>query len=174
MSSTRQFCWTRCFSFWIRSPAAASSMRRSGRGGHTRALLERTAPDGRVLARPGRVCAGRSTGDAGVIWIAGGARAFEFQGRSRPIARSSGFLEADGVLADIGISSMMVDDPSRGFSFMREGPLDMSMDRSQALTAADVVNTFRKRRLPTSFINTARSAVRARSPARLFVPGRCD
>ena len=69
-----------------------------GAGGHTRALLDRTLPDGRVLA-------------------------------------------------DIGISSMMVDDPSRGFSFMREGPLDMRMDRTQALTAADVVNTYSEKEL---------------------------
>jgi 16S rRNA (cytosine1402-N4)-methyltransferase len=58
------------------------------------------------------------------------------------IAAQQGFLQADGVLADIGISSMMVDDPSRGFSFMREGPLDMRMDRTRELTAAEVVNTF--------------------------------
>src|SRR5690606_27889842 len=57
------------------------------------------------------------------------------------IARERGFQEAAGVLADIGVSSMMLDDPARGFSFMREGPLDMRMDRSQGLTAADVVNT---------------------------------
>jgi 16S rRNA (cytosine1402-N4)-methyltransferase len=61
------------------------------------------------------------------------------------IAAERGFQEADGVLADIGISSMMVDDPSRGFSFMREGPLDMRMDRTKALTAADVVNTYREK-----------------------------
>src|SRR4029453_11916857 len=60
----------------------------------------------------------------------------------RSVAEAHGFLGCDGVLADIGISSMMVDDPSRGFSFMREGPLDMRMDQTQDLTAADVVNTY--------------------------------
>ncbi len=48
----------------------------------------------------------------------------------------------DGILADIGVSSMMLDDPERGFSFMREGPLDMRMDRNQPLTASDIVNTY--------------------------------
>jgi 16S rRNA (cytosine1402-N4)-methyltransferase len=48
----------------------------------------------------------------------------------------------DGILADLGMSSMQVDDPSRGFSFRREGPLDMRMDPSQRLTAAEVVNAY--------------------------------
>lgn len=48
----------------------------------------------------------------------------------------------DGILLDLGMSSMQVDDPARGFSFRREGPLDMRMDPSQALTAAEVVNTY--------------------------------
>ena len=56
---------------------------------------------------------------------------------------------------------------------MREGPLDMRMDRTQALTAADVVNTTPKKKSPTSFIPTAKSAVRGRSHDPLFAPGRC-
>ena len=86
-----------------------------------------------------------------VIWVAGDFRAFAISGKWRRLPRSTAFMECDGVLADIGISSMMVDDPSRGFSFMREGPLDMRMDRRQSLTAADVVNTYfgkRDRRHP--------------------------
>ncbi len=65
----------------------------------------------------------------------------------RAVAEAHGFMGCDGVLADIGMSSMMVDDPSRGFSFMREGPLDMRMDRTQALTAADVVNTYSEKEI---------------------------
>ncbi len=48
----------------------------------------------------------------------------------------------DGILLDIGMSSMQIDDASRGFSFRREGPLDMRMDPSQRLTASDVVNAY--------------------------------
>jgi 16S rRNA (cytosine1402-N4)-methyltransferase len=63
------------------------------------------------------------------------------------VAADAGFLGSNGVLADIGVSSPMVDDPSRGFSFMREGPLDMRMDRAQELTAADVVNEYSEREI---------------------------
>jgi 16S rRNA (cytosine1402-N4)-methyltransferase len=112
-----------------------------GAAGHTRALLERTAPGGKVLGI-----------DQDESALEGARQALQSFGLRVTLAHANfreiaavaaqhGFLECDGVLADIGISSMMVDDPSRGFSFMREGPLDMRMDRSQPLTAAEVVNT---------------------------------
>jgi 16S rRNA (cytosine1402-N4)-methyltransferase len=47
-----------------------------------------------------------------------------------------------GILADIGVSSMQLDDPTRGFSFLQDGPLDMRMDSRQRLTAADILNSF--------------------------------
>jgi 16S rRNA (cytosine1402-N4)-methyltransferase len=54
---------------------------------------------------------------------------------------TEGFPAADGVLADLGMSSMQVDDPGRGFSYVRDGPLDMRMDRSRGRTAAEVLAT---------------------------------
>jgi 16S rRNA (cytosine1402-N4)-methyltransferase len=118
-----------------------------GAGGHTRALLDRTAPDGVVLAL-----------DADASAIERGREAFRPYGFRLVLVRANfrdvvkvageqGFKHVDGVLADIGVSSMMLDDPLRGFSFMREGALDMRMDQSQELTAADIVNTSSEREL---------------------------
>ncbi len=55
--------------------------------------------------------------------------------------------EVDRVLMDIGVSSLQLDSPSRGFSFQQNGPLDMRMDASASLTAADVVNSYREDQL---------------------------
>jgi 16S rRNA (cytosine1402-N4)-methyltransferase len=53
-----------------------------------------------------------------------------------------GRLSVQGILFDLGVSSPQLDDPSRGFSYSRDAPLDMRMDRSRELTAAEVVNTY--------------------------------
>ena len=118
-----------------------------GAGGHTRAILDRTAPDGRVLGIDQDETALSS---AKVMLESFGSRVVLVHSNFRSvrtIAETHGFLECDGVLADIGLSSMMVDDPSRGFSFIHEGPLDMRMDRNQALTAAEVVNTYSEKEI---------------------------
>lgn len=64
------------------------------------------------------------------------------QSRVAPSERSGGPGGVDGILLDLGMSSMQVDTAERGFSFRADGPLDMRMDRSQKLTAADVVNSY--------------------------------
>ncbi len=78
----------------------------------------------------------------------------------------------DAILLDIGVSSFQVDDAERGFSFMKEGPLDMRMDRTESLTAADIVNGWDVKSLEKIFLElgqeryalrAARAIVRRRS-----------
>ena len=58
-----------------------------------------------------------------------------------------GLEKVDAIVLDIGVSSMQIDQPDRGFSFSKAGPLDMRMDQSQGQTAADVVNTMPEKEL---------------------------
>ncbi len=142
-----------------------------GAGGHTRAILERTAPGGVVLAIDQDETALSIAKDALQPF---GSRVLFVHSNFREIANIAaefGFTGCDGILADIGISSMMVEDPSRGFSFMREGPLDMRMDRTRALTAADVVNTYSEKEI-ADIIYTFGEERRSRPIARSIVRSR--
>ena len=121
-----------------------------GAGGHTRALLERVAPGGSVLA----LDVDETALDRGRLEFpetqSEGSQLVLAKANFRDIAavaQAHGFSEVDGILADIGVSSMMLDDPERGFSFMREGPLGMRMDQSQELTAAEIVNTYSEKEI---------------------------
>jgi 16S rRNA (cytosine1402-N4)-methyltransferase len=142
-----------------------------GAGGHAIAILERTAPDGRLLAIDQDESA---LSNAKAMLASSGSRAVLIHGNFRSVrdlAETCGFTGCDGVLADIGISSMMVDDPSRGFSFMREGPLDMRMDRSRELTAASVVNTYSEKEI-ADILFTCGEERRSRPIARSIVRSR--
>jgi 16S rRNA (cytosine1402-N4)-methyltransferase len=87
------------------------------------------------------------------------------------VAEDHGFAQVDGILADIGVSSMMLDDPSRGFSFMHEGPIDMRMDDTQPLTAAEIVNTYSERDIADLLYNYGEER-RSRAIARAIVRSR--
>ncbi len=67
------------------------------------------------------------------------------------IAREHGFENIAGILFDLGVSSHQFDDPGRGFSFQREGPLDMRMDRELKVKAADLINILTKGELHALF-----------------------
>lgn len=82
------------------------------------------------------------------------------------IAQQAGIRSADAILLDVGVSSEQLDTPSRGFSFAQDGPLDMRMDSTAELTAADVVNNWSEDQLISIFVEsgergTARRIARA-------------
>lgn len=112
-----------------------------GSGGHARGILELSSPDGRLLGIDLDAQALQLTREV----LAGyGARVTLVHGsfaNLSDIAREHGFRPADGVLLDLGLSTMQLSEPERGFSFQLDGPLDMRFDLSADMTAADLVNT---------------------------------
>ena len=103
-----------------------------GRAGHTKEIIAR---GGMVLGIDRDEQAIREIGEvAGLTAVRGR------HGDLKEIANEEGWNEVDGILLDLGVSSPQLDEAGRGFSFLREGPLDMRMDRSSGLSAADIVN----------------------------------
>jgi 16S rRNA (cytosine1402-N4)-methyltransferase len=106
-----------------------------GRGGHSRHLLSQLGPNGRLIAidrDPQAIEAAKQfAGDARFQIVHGG-----FGQLAQYVAELGLVGKIDGVLLDLGVSSPQLDDAERGFSFMRDGPLDMRMDNSQGQTAA--------------------------------------
>jgi 16S rRNA (cytosine1402-N4)-methyltransferase len=105
-----------------------------GRGGHSRRILTRLGPTGRLLALdrdPAAVAVARSIGDAR---FAIAHAPFSELGTT---IEQAGMPQLDGVLLDLGVSSPQLDDASRGMSFRFDAPLDMRMDTSKGETAAD-------------------------------------
>jgi 16S rRNA (cytosine1402-N4)-methyltransferase len=122
-----------------------------GFAGHSAALLERIGPTGHLhafdldgenlpraeqrlapIGHPFTLHRGNFAGLQSVLYAAG-------------------VEKVHGLLADLGMSSMQVDDRERGFSFLRDGPLDMRMDRSRGRTAADLLNTLSQEELEQAF-----------------------
>ncbi len=108
-----------------------------GRGGHSRLILGRLGPGGRLLGfdkDPLAISTGQAlAAEDGRFVIV--QRSFAELGDEVAARGLSGKLS--GVLLDLGVSSPQLDDPERGFSFLNDGPLDMRMDPSRGISAAD-------------------------------------
>lgn len=87
------------------------------------------------------------------------------------IAAQKGVQTCQGILADLGVSSLQFDTADRGFSFQQEGPLDMRMDREAELTAGEVVNHYSEKDLANLIFNYGEEH-RSRSIARAIVAAR--
>ena len=111
-----------------------------GRGGHSEEIVKRLTQGGRLI------CIDRDSQaiEAGQVRLAPWADQVTFLhgnfGDLAALLDGAGMEKVDGMLFDLGVSSPQLDDPERGFSYMHDAPLDMRMDRDDALTAWTVVN----------------------------------
>jgi 16S rRNA (cytosine1402-N4)-methyltransferase len=120
-----------------------------GLGGHARAILERSTPDGRLVGldrdKDAIVAAGTSLAEFGdrVTLVH-----TPFSQVGEALARV-GAVPVDGFLVDLGVSSPQLDRPERGFSFRQSGPLDMRMDQTQGETAGELLRRIDEEELAT-------------------------
>lgn len=127
-----------------------------GLGGHSAAILERMKPDGRLIgidfdASNIRLAKGRlekAKGRSGVRF-----ELFQNNFAALPtVLAEAGVEKVDAVLADIGVASTQIDDPARGFSYRRPGPLDMRMDASRGEPASVLLKRLSEKQLADAFL----------------------
>jgi 16S rRNA (cytosine1402-N4)-methyltransferase len=142
-----------------------------GTGGHARAILERSDPDGELLG---------IDLDSSAITVAErqlssfGERVTLVRdsfARLATIASAEGFIPVDGVLLDLGVSSLQLESADRGFSLQKDGPLDMRMDQDGDVTVAHLVNERAESEL-AKIIADYGEEVKARAIARAIVHSR--
>ena len=122
-----------------------------GAGEHTAGILQESAPTGRVLAfdrDPEAIVFARQQ------LVSYGSRVTYVNASYAAMAQlapANGFAELDGILLDLGLSSRQLESAERGFSFMKDGPLDMRFDPTQGETAADLINNLSEAELADIF-----------------------
>lgn len=129
-----------------------------GGGGHSRGIIDRLGPDGRLLGFDQDLDAiANALPDERFTFVRSNFRYIP------NILRFHGIDKADGILADLGVSFHHFDDAERGFSFRADAPLDMRMNRAAGQTAADLVNTLSDQELTV----TLRLGSDLQNPARI-------
>tara|TARA_R110000782_G_scaffold19140_9_gene52326 strand:- start:35544 stop:36455 length:912 start_codon:yes stop_codon:yes gene_type:complete len=127
-----------------------------GLGGHAAAILERIGPHGRLIGMdldPSNLAAAKEN----LGRVGSGARfdLFHMNFASLPVVLSLAEVEGwrvDGILADVGVASTQIDDPARGFSYRKDGPLDMRMDPTKGKPASELVNSMTEQALVDALI----------------------
>ncbi len=155
--------------FLLTDPAGTYLDATTGGGGHAAALA-------RLLTSGGRIVGLDTDADAleAARTALAGATVDLRQTNFRELRAVLAELRVEcltGALFDLGVSSHQLDDPGRGFSFRADEPLDMRMDRRQALSAGDVVNTYEERRLADLLFQFGEER-RSRAIARTIVRSR--
>lgn len=115
-----------------------------GWAGHSSEILKRVGPDGKLIGLdldPDNLPRARER--LGAVGGQFTLHHMNFAG-VQSVLGIEGIETVDAVLADLGMSSMQIDDPERGFSYVRDGPLDMRMDRTRGRSAAEVLATIRE------------------------------
>lgn len=143
-----------------------------GGGGHSKAILERLGPDGRLVAfdqDPDARNEARKLDDNRLLFVEANFRYL------KKFLRVHGIKQVNGILADLGISSHQIDVPERGFSTRFDGPLDMRMNPSAEFSAQQVVNEYGEAELHKIFglygeIKNARTLAAAVQAARMNQP----
>lgn len=144
-----------------------------GRAGHSREIAGRLTT-GRLICIDRDQAAIDAAQDRLAPWLARVTLIHSNFSELKEVLSRCGVSGADGMLFDLGVSSPQLDDASRGFSYMQDAPLDMRMDTSAPLSAADIVNTWSQEELRRILFEygeeryapaIARAIVRARETA---------
>lgn len=119
-----------------------------GGGGHFRAIRERILPDGKILGidvYEKSIKAIEAEKLSNVILVKGNFK------NLKKIAEENGFEKVDGILMDLGFSSIELEESGLGLSFQKDEPLDMRMDERLEITAADIINNWKEGELVKIF-----------------------
>ena len=142
-----------------------------GEGGHAAAILNVASPGGRLLGIDMDLQALKTAEETLWSYREDAVLANENFRDLEQVAERHGFTSVDGILFDLGISSLQLEGGGRGFSFRKDEPLDMRFDNRQELTAWDVVNEYTGEEL-TQVIATYGEERRARQIAKAIVYSR--
>jgi 16S rRNA (cytosine1402-N4)-methyltransferase len=142
-----------------------------GLGGHTELILQNSGTDGRVFGFEWDAQAAQLAAER----LAGFGERFHLipvsYAEMLAQCQAQGAEQIDGILLDLGVSSLQFDNPERGFSFQSDAPLDMRMNRSQPITAAELINRLSQDELADVFYNYGEER-QARRIARFIVEAR--